>query len=80
MQQAGADRVVRQAVDQDEAAGIAVLAVGVEGDRAVEREVADADLVQLELLAARCSRVLTLTRYFRWVIVAVTVFAPIFNR
>ena len=50
VQQAGADRVVRQAVDQDEAAGVAVLLVGVEGDRAVHGDVAHADLVQLQPL------------------------------
>ena len=50
VQQAGADRIVRQAVDQDETAGISVLPIGVEGDRAIHREVAHADLVQLEPL------------------------------
>jgi hypothetical protein len=50
VQHAGTDRVVRQAVDQDEAAGLAVGRVRVEGDRAVEREVAHADLVEVQLL------------------------------
>ena len=49
----GADGVVGEPVDQDEAAGVAVLVVGVEGDRPVELEVADADLVQLERLRRR---------------------------
>ena len=50
VEQAGADGGVGQPVDQDEAAGVAVLRVGVEGDRPVELEVADADLVELERL------------------------------
>ena len=41
---------VGQAVDQDEAAGVAVLRVGVEGDRLVEIEIAHADLVQVQRL------------------------------
>ena len=44
-----ADRVVGDAVDEDERARLAVVVVGVEGDRAVELEVADPDLVELEL-------------------------------
>ena len=80
VQQPRADRVVGQPVDQDEAAGVAVLRVGIERDRLVEIEVADADLVQMQRLAARCSSVLTLTLYFGWTIVAPTVFAPIFIR
>ena len=38
MDQAGADGAVGHAVDQDEAAGIAVLGVGVERDRLVEAQ------------------------------------------
>ena len=44
-----ADRVVGDAVDEDERARLAVVVVGVEGDLAVELEVADPDLVELEL-------------------------------
>ena len=67
----GADRLVGEPVDQDEAAGVAVLVVGVEGDRPVELEVADADLVELAASsAARCSSVLTLTLYLSGAIVA----------
>ena len=50
VQQARADRCVGHAVDQDEAAGVAVLVVRVERDRLVERQVADADLVEFERL------------------------------
>ena len=47
---AGRDRRVGEAVDQDEAAGVAVLGIGVEGDRLGGREVDEADLVQLQHL------------------------------
>ena len=50
LQHPGAHGLVGQPVDQDEAAGVAVLGVGVESNRLVELELADADLVQLELL------------------------------
>ena len=50
VQQAGADRVVRDAVDEDEAARVAVLRVRVEGDRLAQLDVDDADLVQLEVV------------------------------
>src|SRR5581483_11511188 len=45
-----ADGVVRDAVDEDEAAGIAVLHVRVEGDRLAQLDVDDADGVELELV------------------------------
>ena len=48
MDHAGADGAVGEAVDQDEAAGVVVLGVGIESDRLVEAHVADADLVQFE--------------------------------
>jgi len=48
MDQPRADGVVAQAVDDDEAAGVAVLGVGIEGDRTVEAEVAHADRVEVE--------------------------------
>ena len=50
MHQPGAHGRVGQAVDQDEAARIAVLGIRIERDRLIEREVADADLVQRERL------------------------------
>ena len=50
LQQAGADRVVRDAVDEDEAARVAVLRVRVEGDRLAQLDVDDADRVQLEMV------------------------------
>ena len=56
MEQTGTDRVVRQAVDQNEASRVAVLPVGVEGDRAVEAQVGDADLVQLAVRRPVCLR------------------------
>ena len=43
-------RFVRLAVDQDEGAGFAILGVGVVGDRHRRRDVAEADLVEVELL------------------------------
>ena len=48
VQQAGTDRDVGQLVDDDEAAGVAVVGVRVERDRPVEADVAHADLVELE--------------------------------
>ena len=48
--QPGADRVVAEPVDQDEAASVTVLGVWVERDRTVEVEVAHADRVELERL------------------------------
>ncbi len=48
VQQPGGDGGVGEPVDEDEAAHVAVLDVGVERDRSVEAEVADADLVELE--------------------------------
>jgi hypothetical protein len=53
LQQACADGVVREPVDQDETAGLAVVAVRVERDGPVEADVADADLVELELLRSQ---------------------------
>ena len=48
------------AVDQDEGAGVAVLRVGIEGDRLRGREIAEADLVQRQRArrhaAPACSR------------------------
>ena len=53
---AGGDGRVGEAVDQDEAAGVAVLLIGVEGDRRGGRDVDEADLVQLQHLRRRCAR------------------------
>ncbi len=50
LQQAGAHRVETELVDQDEAAGLAILRVDIEGHRAVESHIAEADLVEFELL------------------------------
>ncbi len=49
-EQARADRVIGDLVDQDEAAGLAIVRVGIERDRAIETQIADADLVELQLL------------------------------
>ena len=43
-------RLVGLAVDQDEGAGLAIVGVGIEGDRRRRREIAEADLVELEAL------------------------------
>ncbi|MND74614.1 hypothetical protein D3C80_662110 [compost metagenome] len=48
VQHAGADRAVAQPVDDDEAAGVAVVGVGIEGDRPVQVQVADADAVEFQ--------------------------------
>jgi hypothetical protein len=48
--QPGTDRFVGQPVDQDEAASVLVLLIGIEGDRLLEADIADPDLVQLQRL------------------------------
>ncbi len=50
VQHAGADRPVAEAVDDDEAAHVAVVGVRIERDRAIEREIAHADLVEMQRL------------------------------
>ena len=47
---ARADRGVGEAVDQDEAAGVAIVAIGIEGDGLGQREIAVADFVQRQRL------------------------------
>jgi hypothetical protein len=54
-----------------------LILIGIEGDRAVQAQVAHADLVELERLAALCSSVFTFTWYLMSVIVAVTVGADL---
>ena len=49
---AGGDRLVGEAVDQDDAARVAVLRIGVEGDRLGGRQIDHADLVQLQHLGS----------------------------
>ena len=49
---AGADRGVGEAVDQDEAAGIAIVAIGIEGQRLGQGEIGIADFVERQGLAA----------------------------
>src|ERR1700728_2980456 len=48
VQRTGGQRVMRDAIDQNEAAEIAATGVWLECDRAVELELADANLVELE--------------------------------
>ena len=48
MEEAGGHRVVGEPIDDDETAHVTVLAVRVEGDRAVEMDVAHGDLVELQ--------------------------------
>ncbi len=80
-QHPGADRVVGDAIDEDEPAGVAVHLVRIEGDRRDRaRQLADADLVELERRGRQCSRLLTLILYLRDVTVAVTVRVPILRR
>ena len=50
---AGADRLIGDAVDQNETAEIAAFLIGRIGDGAVERQIAETDLVQLERLAGK---------------------------
>ena len=58
----GAQRGVRNRIDQDEAAGDAVLRVGIEEERADGFEFHLGDVVHLQLLTGSCSSVLMLTR------------------
>ncbi len=48
----GSDRGIGVAVDQDEAAGIAILGVGIEGKRLRRRNVAITDFVQCQCLGS----------------------------
>ena len=50
VQHTGANRVVGQAVDQNEATEIPILAIRRKDDRPIELEPADADIVELEFL------------------------------
>ena len=50
------DGRVREAIDQDEGAGLSILGVGIEGHRGRRRQIADADLVQCERDRPRCAR------------------------
>src|SRR6266704_2829736 len=50
VQQACADRFVGEPIDQDKAARVAVLLVGIEGDYLIEIEIAYADFVQMQRL------------------------------
>ena len=77
---AGADSMVGEPVDDDEGAGPAVLAIGIERDRHVGREIAEADVVEAERVAARCSRVLTSILYLMAVTVTGVVLVPILAR
>ena len=53
LQQPGTDGVVAESVDEYKATGLAVLAVRVEGDAAIQAQVADADLVEFQLLGSQ---------------------------
>ena len=48
--------LVGGAIDQDEAAGVAIVGIGVEGDRHGRRDIAEADLVERRALAPRACR------------------------
>ena len=50
---AGADRRIGEAVDQDEAARVAVLVIGIEGDGLRRGDIAVADFVQMQGLAGQ---------------------------
>src|SRR4051812_16219625 len=50
VQHARADGLIGEAIDDDKAAGVAVMRIRIERDRLVELELANADFVQLELL------------------------------
>ena len=45
--------LVGGAIDQDEAARVAIVEIGVEGDRHGRREIAEADFVEIELLGGQ---------------------------
>ena len=53
VQHAGRHRAVGDPVDEDEAAEVAVLGIGIKGDGGVEGEVADPDLVELQPLGGQ---------------------------
>ena len=48
----GTDRAVGQPIDQNEGAGPPVFLIGVEGNRLIKGDIAPADLVQMQVLAA----------------------------
>jgi len=60
-----ADRVVGHAVDQDEAAHLLVVRIGIEGDGLIEIDIADADLVELELLGRQMLERIDIDLVFR---------------
>ena len=55
MQHARADRLVTHAIDENESAGLAIILIGVERNRAVEADIANTDRVQRKLF---CSKML----------------------
>ncbi|MNV56100.1 hypothetical protein D3C71_1483690 [compost metagenome] len=50
VQESGADRIVGQAVNHDETAGIAIFLVGIKCDWLIKAQVADADFIQVQCL------------------------------
>ncbi len=46
VQEARADRVLGQLIDDDDAARVPVVRIGIEGDHAVQADVADSDFVE----------------------------------
>ena len=44
------DRRVAHSIDEDEAAHFAIVGIRIERDRTIERDVAEADLVEIEML------------------------------
>ena len=80
VQQPGTDGVVGDAIDEDEAAHVAVFGVGVERDGPVEAEVATPISFNSSVFAAACSSVLTFTLYFGCARVAPTVRVPSLSR
>ena len=66
VQQAGADGGVGDAVDEDEAAHVAVVDVGIERDRPVGARSADADLVEVERLGREVLERVDVDLVLRW--------------
>ena len=76
----GTNRIVRDAVDEDEAARVSILDVRIEGDRAIQLEFADADLVEVELVRRGVLQCVDVDLVAIGSTVAVTVFGPIFRK
>ena len=76
----GGDRLVGEAIDQNERAGLSAFGVRIERQRPRNGHVADADLVELERLRSELRQGVDVTRWWRSVTVAARVVRLIFIR